>query len=88
MAVASTNSVATSSNSTNIPDFTKDQDIAAYRDMLTIIRDRVKAMIDKGMTAAQVRAAKPSLEYDGLYGKDRDWTGDMFLDAVYNSLKK
>ena len=65
-----------------------ESDVLEYRDMLTIIRDRVKAMIDKGMTAAQVRAAKPSLEYDGLYGKDRDWTGDMFLDAVYNSLKK
>ena len=43
MAVASTSSVATSSNSTNIPDFTKDQDIAAYRDMLTIRRFEEKA---------------------------------------------
>ena len=65
-----------------------ESDVLEYRDMLTIIRDRVKAMIDKGQTLAQVRAAKPSLEYDGLYGKDRDWTGDMFLEAVYNSLKK
>jgi cyclase len=63
-------------------------DVLEYRDMLTIIRDRVKAMIDKGQTVAQVKAARPSLEYDGLYGKDRNWTGDMFLEAVYNSLKK
>jgi glyoxylase-like metal-dependent hydrolase (beta-lactamase superfamily II) len=65
-----------------------ESDVLEYRDMLTIIRDRVKVMIDRGQTLAQVRAAKPALEYDGLYGKDRDWTGDMFLEAVYNSLKK
>jgi cyclase len=63
-------------------------DVLEYRDMLTIIRDRVKAMVDKGQTLAQVRAAKPALEYDGVYGTSRAWTGDMFLEAVYNSLKK
>ena len=65
-----------------------ESDVLEYRDMLTIIRDRVKAMIDKGQTLAQVKAAKPALEYDGLYGKATDWTGDMFLDAVFNSLSK
>jgi cyclase len=64
-----------------------ESDVLEYRDMLTIIRDRVKVMVDKGQTLAQVRAAKPALEYDGLYGKDRAWSGDMFLEAVYNSLK-
>jgi glyoxylase-like metal-dependent hydrolase (beta-lactamase superfamily II) len=65
-----------------------ESDVLEYRDMLTIIRDRVKAMIDKGQTLAQVKAAKPALEYDGLYGKATDWTGDMFLEAVFNSLSK
>jgi glyoxylase-like metal-dependent hydrolase (beta-lactamase superfamily II) len=65
-----------------------ESDVLEYRDMLTIIRDRVKAMIDKGQTLAQIRAAKPALEYDGLYGKATDWTGDMFLEAVFNSLSK
>ena len=63
-------------------------DVLEYRDMLTIIRDRVKAMVDKGQTLAQVRAAKVALEYDGYYGTNRTWTGDMFLEAVYNSLAK
>jgi glyoxylase-like metal-dependent hydrolase (beta-lactamase superfamily II) len=63
-------------------------DVLEYRDMLTIIRDRVNAMIKKGMTLQQVKAAHPSLEYDGLYGTRREWTGDMFLEAVYNDLSK
>lgn len=65
-----------------------ESDVLEYRDAMTIIRDRVQEMIDKGMTLAQVKAARPSLEYDGLYGKQSDWTGEMFLDAVFNSLKK
>src|SRR5262249_47616408 len=43
-------------------------DVANYRNMVAIIRDRVQDMIQKGMTLQQVKAAKPSLEYDGLYG--------------------
>ncbi len=63
-------------------------DVLEYRDMLTIIRDRVKAMADKGQTLAQVRAAGVALEYNGVYGTKANWTGDMFIEAVYNSLKK
>ncbi|MGE0444877.1 MAG: MBL fold metallo-hydrolase [Vicinamibacterales bacterium] len=62
-------------------------DVLEYRDMLTIIRDRVQEMQGKGMTLAQVRAAKPALEYDGYYGTPA-WTADQFLEAVYNSLAK
>jgi cyclase len=63
-------------------------DVLEYRDMLTIIRDRVKAMADKGQTLAQVKAAGVALEYNGVYGTKANWTGDMFVEAVYNSLKK
>jgi glyoxylase-like metal-dependent hydrolase (beta-lactamase superfamily II) len=62
-------------------------DVLEYRDMLTIIRDRVQSLIDKGQTAAQVKAAGVALEY-GYYGKNPRWTTAMFVDAVYNSLKK
>ena len=62
-------------------------DVVEYRDMVTIIRDRVQAMVKKGMTLAQIKAAKPSLEYDGLYGATTGaWTTDMFLDAVYRGV--
>jgi glyoxylase-like metal-dependent hydrolase (beta-lactamase superfamily II) len=62
-------------------------DVAYYRDMVTIIRDRVKAMIDKGMTLEQVKAAKPTADYDPRYGATSGrWTTDMFVEAVYTTL--
>jgi cyclase len=62
-------------------------EVVDYRDMVTIIRDRVDAMVKKGMTLQQVRAAQPSLEYDGYYGATTGpWTNDMFIEAVYRTL--
>ena len=62
-------------------------DVAYYRDMVTIIRDRVQAMIDKGMTLEQVKAARPTADYDPRYGATTGpWTTDMFIEAVYASL--
>jgi cyclase len=57
-------------------------DVVEYRDMLTIIRDRFRDMIDKGMTLEQVKAAKPTEDYDPLYGDNT-----RFVEAVYKSLK-
>jgi hypothetical protein len=62
-------------------------DVAYYRDMATIIRDRIEALIRKDMTLEQVKAAKPTLDYDGIYGATTGaWTTDMFIEAVYRSL--
>jgi glyoxylase-like metal-dependent hydrolase (beta-lactamase superfamily II) len=62
-------------------------DVVEYRDMATIIRDRVQDMVKKGMTLEQVRAAKPTRDYDPLYGATTGfWTTDKFVDAVYTSL--
>jgi glyoxylase-like metal-dependent hydrolase (beta-lactamase superfamily II) len=62
-------------------------DAVEYRDMLTIIRDRLQAMIRKGMTLAQIQAARPTLDYDPLYGAtSAGWTTDMFVEAAYKSL--
>jgi len=62
-------------------------DIVEYRDMTTIIRDRVQAMIKKGMTLDQVQAARPTKEYDRRYGATTGpRTTDMFVEAVYRSL--
>ena len=62
-------------------------DVLEYRDMTTIIRDRVQALIDKKATLAQVQAAGVALEYQH-YGHNPRWTTDMFVEAVYNSLAK
>jgi len=62
-------------------------DVVEYRDMVTIIRDRVQDMIKKGMTLEQVKAAKPTRDYDPLYGSTTGfWTTDMFVEAAYKSL--
>jgi glyoxylase-like metal-dependent hydrolase (beta-lactamase superfamily II) len=62
-------------------------DVAYYRDMLTIIRDRVQDAIKKGQTLEQVKAARLTRDYDGRYGATSGpWTTDMFVDAVYKTL--
>ena len=62
-------------------------DVAYYRDMVTIIRDRVQDMIKKGMTLEQVKAARPTRDYDGLYANTSGGsTPDTFVESVYKSL--
>jgi cyclase len=64
-------------------------DVVEYRDMITIIRDRVQSLIDKGKTLQQVLAARPTLEYDPRYGLENGpWTTTMFVEAIYRDLSK
>jgi len=63
-------------------------DVINCREMTIIIRDRVQDMIKKGMTLEQVKAARPTRDYDPLYGSVPGWTSEMFVEAVYKSLKK
>ena len=64
-------------------------DVASYRNMVVIIRDRVQDAINKGMTLAQVKAAKLTLDFDGRWGSTTGpWTTDMFVEAVYKSLQQ
>jgi cyclase len=63
-------------------------DVVEYRDMVTIIRDRIKSMVEMGMTLRQVQAAKPTADYDGRYGATSGrWTTEQFVAAAYDSLK-
>jgi glyoxylase-like metal-dependent hydrolase (beta-lactamase superfamily II) len=62
-------------------------DVLEYRDMVTIIRDRIQAMVQKGMTLDQVKAARPTLDYDSRYGATAGpWTTDLFVEAVFRSV--
>jgi glyoxylase-like metal-dependent hydrolase (beta-lactamase superfamily II) len=64
-------------------------DVASYRNMVVMIRDRVRDLIKKGMTLDQVKAAKPTMDFDGRYGSTSgSWTTNMFIEAVYRSLKE
>ena len=61
-------------------------DVANYRDMVVIVRDRVRAMVAKGLSLEDVKRARLTSDYDGLYGGRADWTGDMFVDAIYRDV--
>ena len=62
-------------------------DLLEYRDMVTIIRDRVQAAIKKGMTLEQVKAAGLTKDYDGRYGAKTGFgSGEMFVEAIYKGL--
>jgi glyoxylase-like metal-dependent hydrolase (beta-lactamase superfamily II) len=64
-------------------------DVVDYRDMVTVIRARIQYYIKQGLTLEQVKAAQPTLDYDGLYGATTGpWTTDMFVEAVYRELSK
>ncbi len=68
---------------------TDEHDLLEYRDMLTIIRDRVQYLIKKGMTLEQIKAAKPTFEYDKRWAAPSGpASSDGLVEAVYKSLKK
>jgi len=60
-------------------------DVAYYRDMVTIIRDRIQDGIKKGMTLEQVKAAKPTADYDPRWST-KEYSADQFIEAAYKSL--
>lgn len=63
-------------------------EVAEYRDMLVILRDRVQALIKAGKTLEQIKAARVTADYDDRFGANAGpWTTDMFIGAVYQSLK-
>jgi len=62
-------------------------EVVEYRDMVTVIRDRIQSMADKGMTLEQIKAANPTQGYRARYGSDTGaWTTDMFVEAVFKGL--
>lgn len=64
-------------------------DVVQYRDMITIIRDEVQALMGRKQTLAQVQRANPVQGYEGQYGAtEGEWTTNDFIAAVYRSLTK
>ncbi|MAM70906.1 MAG: hypothetical protein CMP91_07195 [Gammaproteobacteria bacterium] len=62
-------------------------DVVEYRDMLTIIRDRVQYLIDEGMSLEEVLEVGPARDYSNRYGNGFISTDD-FITAVYNNLSE
>ena len=64
-------------------------DVVEYRDMVSIIRDRVRDLKDAGMSIDQVKAASPARGYTRRYGSDAgSWTTNHFVEAIYKSLPR
>jgi glyoxylase-like metal-dependent hydrolase (beta-lactamase superfamily II) len=64
-------------------------DLVEFRDMVVIVRDRVRDLMKKGMTLDQVKAARPTLDYDPAYvHKDSFVSADQFVEAIYKSLSR
>jgi glyoxylase-like metal-dependent hydrolase (beta-lactamase superfamily II) len=62
-------------------------DVVDYRDMVTIIRDRIRDLMKQGLTLEQVKAASPARGYTRRYGSDTgSWTTNDFVEAVYRSM--
>jgi glyoxylase-like metal-dependent hydrolase (beta-lactamase superfamily II) len=62
-------------------------DVAEYRDMLTIVRDRVQSGIDAGESLREIMQARPALDYSGIYdAAGGPWTTDFFIEAIYRDL--
>jgi cyclase len=59
-------------------------DVVDYRDMVTIISDRIRDLMKQGLTLEQIKAASPARGYTRRYGSD---TND-FVEAVYRSLSE
>ena len=62
-------------------------DVLEYRDMVTIVRDRIADMVKRKLTLDQVKAARPTLDYDLHYGSTTGFvTTAGFIEAVYKDL--
>lgn len=60
-------------------------DVVDYRDMVTIVRDRIRASIDSGRTLDQVKAMRPARDYEGRWS-DSPAVADAFVEAIYRGL--
>ncbi len=66
-----------------------ESEVLEFRDMLVIVKERIEDMVKRGMTLDQVKAARPTLDYDLHYGAESGpWTTAMFIEAVYRDVSK
>ena len=64
-----------------------EQDVIEYRDMATIVRDRIREYVKRGMTLDQVKAKKPTLDWDARYGTPNGfWTPAQFIEVIYKQM--
>jgi len=62
-----------------------ESEVVWYRDMVTIVRDRVAARIEEGLTLREIQLSRPGLDYDGRWGGAV--TPGAFVESIYRSLR-
>jgi cyclase len=66
-----------------------EHEVVEYRDMVVIVRDRIRALVQAKATLEQVKASRPTADYDTRYGATSGpWTTDMFVEAVYRTVQR
>jgi glyoxylase-like metal-dependent hydrolase (beta-lactamase superfamily II) len=66
-----------------------EHEVLEYRDMLVIIRDRIRELVGRSASLSEVKSARPTLDYDARFGADSGpWTTNMFVEAIYKELSK
>jgi glyoxylase-like metal-dependent hydrolase (beta-lactamase superfamily II) len=64
-------------------------DVVEYRDMVTIIRDRIRDLMKQGLSLERIKAAAPARGYTRRYGSGSgSWTTNNFIEAVYRSMSE
>ena len=62
-------------------------EVVEYRDMVTVVRDRIADLIGRKKTLNEIKAANPTQGYRQRYGAESGpWTTEMFVEAVYGDL--
>lgn len=65
----------------------EETDVAEFRDMIVIIKDRIKDAISKGQTLEQVKAGRPSRDFDAEYNASQA-DADRFVESIFTTLPK
>jgi cyclase len=62
-------------------------DVVEYRDMVVIVRDRIQAMIDDGLSLRQIQRERPTLDYDTEHVDATSFvSAEQFVESIYRSL--
>lgn len=62
-------------------------DVLDFREMVIVIHDRLRSMIDAGMSLEEIKAAQPTRDYDPVYGTTEGrGSPESFIESAYMSL--
>jgi glyoxylase-like metal-dependent hydrolase (beta-lactamase superfamily II) len=61
--------------------------LQAFRTMMATVRDRIKQAIAAGRTLDQVKAAKPTADFDAVWGNGRI-TPTLFVEVLFQDLSR